>query len=82
MWIRIDRMRFRIHKIWSTWIRIQDNKITKINFEPSFKVKKKTIFSNLYLNLRDITFLASDLKNMIPYKKKSPDPNKTCNDEK
>ena len=26
MWIRIDRMRIRIHKIW--WILIQDSKIT------------------------------------------------------
>ena len=51
MWIRIDRMRIRIHKVWSMRIRIriQDNK----SQNHLLKVKKKKIFSNLYLNLRD-----------------------------
>ena len=43
MWIRI-------YKIWSMQIRIQDNKITKF-ISNHLKVKKKNVFSNLYLNL-------------------------------
>ena len=42
MLIRIDRM--RIHKIWSMWIRIQDNKITKFISNYLLKVKKKNYF--------------------------------------
>ena len=44
-------MRIRFHKIWSMRIRIQD-KNTKFISNNLLKVKKKKIFSNLYLNLR------------------------------
>ena len=44
MWIRINRMRLRIHKIWSLRIRIQNNKITKSISNYLLRVKKKNIF--------------------------------------
>ena len=40
IWIRTDNMRFRIHKIWWIWIRIQVNKIPKL----ILKLRKKCFF--------------------------------------
>ena len=62
---------------WSGYTRfgqckIQDprQKITEFISDHILKVKKKKIFSNLYLNLRDeLLYLVSDLKNIISYKK-------------
>ena len=42
MWIRINHMRIRIRKI--LWMRIQDNKITKLITNHHLKVKKKYFF--------------------------------------
>ena len=44
MWIRIDRTRIRIHKIWSMWIRYRDNEITNLISTLLLKVKKKKYF--------------------------------------
>ena len=64
MWIRIDRMQITIHKIWSMWIRIQNNKITKFIMNHLLKVKKKKkIISKLYLNL--IGWLNSAFPSML-----------------
>ena len=64
MWIRIDRMRIRIHKILSMRIRIQDNKITNL-----FRTIKKNIFKSVPKPKRYTTFLFSDSKNIISQKK-------------
>ena len=40
MWIRIDRMRIQIHKIWWMQIQIQDDKTTKSISTHLLKVKK------------------------------------------
>ena len=60
MWIRIDHMRIRIHKILSIWIR--DNKITKFIPNHCLNVNKKKIFLNLYLNLWDKLLLSFRLE--------------------
>jgi len=64
MWIHIDRIRIRIHKIW--WIRIQIriqyNKITKSISNHLLKVKKKNYFQSVNKSIS--YFLGTDLKNM------------------
>ena len=66
MWILIDRMRIRSHKIIWMRIRIQDNKITKLMSNHLLKVNKKYIFSNLYRNHRDLLlFNCRNLRNHV-----------------
>ena len=68
MWIRIDRIRIRIHKTWS--IRIQVNKITK--FLLIFKSKKKRyeLSEDVAVSKHQhLLFLGSDLKNIISCEK-------------
>ena len=48
MWIRIDRMRIRFHKIWWMGIRIQYNKISKSFSYHLLKVKKNNIFKSVH----------------------------------
>ena len=50
MWIRIDRMRIRFHKIWSMRIPSQD-KNTKFISNNLLKVKKKKYFQICTLTL-------------------------------
>ena len=60
MWIRIDCMRIRIHKVW--WLRIQVNKITNLMSIQLFNVKKKkNYFQICTLNISLATFIGSDL---------------------
>ena len=57
MWIRIERIRIWIHKIWSMRIRIQDK-----------NHQRKKYFQICTLTL-ELPFFSSDLKNIISYKK-------------
>ena len=47
IWIRTDYMRFRIHKIWWIWIRIQVNKIPKLISTYLLKVEKNSFFFHI-----------------------------------
>ena len=71
MWIRIDSMWIRIQKISWMWIRIQDNKTTKLISNHLLEVEKKNISKSIpqTLETRLAFFLGSDLKNIISYAK-------------
>ena len=57
MWIRIDQMRIRIHKIWTMQIQIQDNKIINLISANLLKVKKKNIFKSVPNPFRKLLFI-------------------------
>ena len=58
MWIRIDFMRIRIHKIWWMLIQIRIRSMKSPNwFQSIFKKLRKMKNSNLHLNIRDSTIV-------------------------